>query len=372
MGMTVVNRFAVGQLCFFTLNIGQRDTYTTIQNLKNSLNELAVSRNVYVSMDQGGGLNSYDPTCGQTYYYLDPNSLNYQLIQGTSLTSLVGVGSGSPTGLGVTVAVIGGGVNPAWLGNPPQLMSGYNFVNPGLPTTEGFACDFDRDGTTDLAGHDTNVAAILHTIAPQAQIVPLKVCNGVGDCRSAYEAMALMYLMNPPYNGKVIVNESNGGPLPDDTIFEILQQPPLNDPTRFLLVASAGNEKAAVLHYPGGYAPGSAPPGSLPNVTSVGAFGIDAAGAYQPAVFNTALNFEILAPGINVCTTPATQFRCSSGAAYPDDLGLSGTSYAAPVVAGVAALYAQAKPGQNLRNLLLTNATRDVVGTTIGRVQYKP
>lgn len=376
MGMAVVNRFAVGQLCFFTLNIGQRDTFTTLQNLKNSLSELAVSRNVFFSMDQGGGLNSYDPTCGQTYHHLDPTSLNYQLIQGTSLRSLVGANFstvGSPTGLGVTVAVIGGGVNPAWLGNPPQLVSGYNFANPGQPTSEDFACDFDRDGTNDLAGHDTHVAAIIHSIAPQAQLVPLKVCNGVGDCRSAYIAMALMYLMNPPYNGRVIANASNGGPLPDDTIFQILQRPQLSDPTRFLLIASAGNQKEAVLHYPGGYAPGAAPPGSLPNVVSVGAFGVNtSSGAYEPAIFNTAQNFELLAPGINVCTNPATQFRCTAGAAYPDNLGLSGTSYATPFTAAVAALYAQAKPGQNLRNLLLANVALDVTGSTLGRVQYKP
>jgi subtilase family serine protease len=52
------------------------------------------------------------------------------------------------------------------------------------------------------------------------------------------------------------------------------------------------------------------------------------------------------------------------------DPGLGGTSFSAPMVAGVAALYAQAQPSANLYTLLTSN-TQAVPGATLGRVWYK-
>jgi subtilisin family serine protease len=363
-GRVVVNRYATegvaNPLCFLTLNTGKQGTSEAITALKNSIsNELAIDRNVVFSID--GGANSVDPTGGQTEAHLDPIATNYQRINTAGIRASVNADTAHTngiTGAGVTVVVIGGGVNLP-VGNPP----GYDFVNNDAVPNDDFSYDLIGNGTT-IVGHDTHVARIITTIAPDVNLLALKVCDKVGNCPSKYIAMAMMYLLNTGGGSPTIVNASIGGPLPDLTNFNLLQRPEFANLSSFLFIASAGNAGVAVNHYPGGYSPLSVPAGSLPNVLSVGGVGKNKLTlAWQTAEYTNPFNYDILASGTNLCPASVT-FRCKNGVAYPDNLGVTGTSFAAPHVAGVAALFAEAQPGVNLRTLLLNNRQN-------GRVCYQ-
>jgi subtilisin family serine protease len=354
-GRTVVNRYATegvsNPLCFLTLEIGRQGTREAIIALQNSItNEKAIDRNVVFSMD--GGANSMDPTGKQTEAHLDPIATDYQRINVAGIQNSVNANTAHTsgiTGAGVTVVVIGGGVNLP-VGNP----LGYDFVNNDTVPNDDFIYDLVGNGTT-ITGHDTHVTRIIKTIAPNVDLVALKVCNKAGNCPSAYVAMAMIYLLNTGGGSPTIVNASIGGPLPDLTNFSLLQRPEFTNLSSFLFIASAGNAGQAVDHYPGSYSPLSVPAGSLPNVLSVGGVGKNKTTlAWQTAAYTNPFNYDILASGTNLCPASVT-FRCRNGAAYPDNLGVTGTSFAAPHVAGVAALYAQAQPGVNLRGLLMSN-----------------
>ncbi len=363
-GRTVVNRYETegvsNPLCFLTLNTGKQGTREAITALKNSImNEKAIDRNVVFSMDRDS--NSTDPTGKQTEAHLDPIATNYQRINTAGIRASVNADTAHTNGIkgaGVRVVVMGGGVNL-----PVGTPSGYNFVNPTLPPTDDFIYDLAGNGAN-IIGHDTQVFSIIKEIAPSVNLTVLKVCNAAGNCPSKYIAMAMMYLLNHPTGNPTIVNTSLGGPLPDLTNFSLLQRPEFTNLSSFLFIASAGNAGVAVDHYPGSYSPLSVPAGSLPNVLSVGAVGKNKTTlAWQTAKYTNPNNYDILASGTNLCPASVT-FRCKNGVAYPDNLGVTGTSFAAPHVTGVAALYAQAQPGVNLRNLLLNNRQN-------GRVCYQ-
>ena len=104
------------------------------------------------------------------------------------------------------------------------------------------------------------------------------------------------------------------------------------------VITSNGNGPNAPAHYPAGYSSGTPTPGSLDNIVAVAA-SARKNGAWSMAGFNTR-NAEIFAPGTNVCVQTATGFRCDPTATtQPENIGTTGTSFAAPVVAGMAALY---------------------------------
>lgn len=354
-GRVIVNLYETegvpNALCFLTLEIGPQGTSEAINALRNSIsNEKAVDRNVVFSMD--GGANSMDPSGKQTEAHLDPIATDYQRINGAGIRNSVNANTahtGGITGAGVTVVVIGGGVNLP-VGNPP----GYDFVNNDPVPNDDYTYDLVGNGTS-IAGHDTHVARIITTIAPDVDLLALKICDKLGNCPSKYLAMAMMYLLNTGGGNPTIVNTSLGGPLGDLTNFNLLQRPEFSNLSSFLFIASAGNAGQAVNHYPGSYSPLSVPAGSLPNVLSVGGVGKNKTTlAWEITDYTNPLNYDILASGTNLCPGSVT-FRCQNGVAYPDNLGITGTSFAAPHVAGVAALYAEVQPGANLRSLLISN-----------------
>ena len=108
-----------------------------------------------------------------------------------------------------------------------------------------------------------------------------------------------------------------------------------------LLVAAAGNdgERASnlpPLHY--GLTPSY--PAGYPGVLSVGASGLDSSGKWTQTGFSTKGDADVLAPGLHVETWyPAAECDNANGrtSTAPVVCQISGTSFAAPQVAGIAA-----------------------------------
>jgi hypothetical protein len=389
-GYKVVNAFfsasgsTPNRLCFLTLDIRQtqgstitrRSTQQALTYLAEQITgELSIDRNALFSMDGHRSTYSSDPSCEQIEQWVSNENSNKQRIDTARILSEVNATTAHADGIlgtGVRVAIIGGGVDTSVLTRPGQvvLTANQNFVEPGSLPFDDFECDFDENGTTDFALHETHAIEIVSTIAPNARVIPIKSCDHNGDCPSAKVVMALMYLENT-YSGRIIVNMSAGGPLRSDALFHFLQTDSARPNESFFLVASSGNNGRAVIHQPATLSPLSNPPGSLAtdnlqNVISVAAYGITTAGDYTLALFNTRQNLDIFAPGVNLCI-PSVTIQCQT-ASGP---GIAGSSFAAPMVTGVAALYTQAQPGVNLYNLLITNDQVDLPHPTIGRVWYQ-
>jgi subtilisin family serine protease len=255
----------------------------------------------------------------------------------------------SVTGAGVTVAVLDSGVDFSH----PDLM-GQAWVNPGESGAgrETNGVDDDDNGYIDdvnganvcddvadnvlyvpsassLLKHGTAVASVIAGaangigmtgIAPDARIMAVrflvpKVCESDSDAIRAID-----YAIGA---GARIINASWGGPINSPALQAAVDA--AND-AGILFVAAAGNVPTSLPHYPAGI--------DLPNVLSVGA--IQANG--DPSSFTTYGSWvDMAAPGSSIYAAVASPSADAYG--FWD-----GTSFSAPLVAGAAALLAQADP----------------------------
>jgi Subtilase family len=273
-GYKVINTFATNaesttsnvpsRLCFLTLDIGattsdvqSKGTRQAMTELASLESELAIDRNIVFSMDSHRPTYSTSPSCEQLEHWTQTKNSKYQRFDTAKILAETNASAAHTkvppiTGAGVTVAVIGSGVDTANLSYPGQVRTGYNFVDPAQTTNtpDDFWCDFDEDGKPDVENHDTEVAEIISTIAPGSLIRPFKVCNHDGDCHSAHVAMAMMYLMKH-FSGTLIVNTSLGGDEGDHTLSWLLQNDPNYLNEKLLIVASDGNNGVEVTHSQG-------------------------------------------------------------------------------------------------------------------------
>ena len=255
-----------------------------------------------------------------------------QLIQTSSTQSAFHV-----TGSGITVAVIDTGVDPT---NPVLhnlLVSGYDFtrnVNGGSEKSDvSTSPDLSQAQTAQVNqrtvavldqrtvavldssqysafGHGTMTAGIVHLVAPQAKIMPLKAFTANG---SGYDSDILRAVYYAVKNGAKVLNMS----------FDYSSySPELANAIKYanshgvISVASAGNDGQQVVVYPGG----------LPSV-------IDVASTSNSDIQSVFTNYGappvwMAAPGEGVMTT------------YPSGTYAAGwgTSFSAPFVSGTAAL----------------------------------
>jgi subtilisin family serine protease len=244
-----------------------------------------------------------------------------ELIGNTDPSSKAGYGGG------VTVAVLDTGVDERHPAIVDRCVGGYNFV---AETTD----------TIDRNGHGTACAAIIagsgygpdsvDGVAPRSDIVPVKVMDNRGRGESFAVIEGLMYALD---RGANVINLSIGtlgsSAVLRETIEYILDQ-------GVHVVAAAGNTGNRDILQPAGY----------PGVICVGA--VDAGGRHAP-FSNYGDEVDVVAPGVGVHTAGLKDSR----------ILFSGTSAAAPFVAGVLAAvsseYPHLTPAQ-VRERVLKNA----------------
>lgn len=205
--------------------------------------------------------------------------------------------------ISVTVAVLDTGVVFSHPGLNGRLLSGYNVLSPlQLPEDMG-------GGKTSIAvGHGTMVAGIVARVAPHARILPIKVLNADGTGTMLQALQGLHYAVT---HGAKVINMSFGTPQWSLALEDALAE--AHD-AGILLVASAGNEASNAPHYPA----------ACPEVLAVASV---EANNERSTFSNYGSYVSLVAPGAGIRST----FWTGGYATW------SGTSFAAPFVAGEAA-----------------------------------
>ncbi|WP_232790066.1 S8 family peptidase [Bacillus sp. SN10] len=243
-----------------------------------------------------------------------------KISEGIKMIKAMDVWGISEKGKGIVIAIIDTGCeinHPDLKGN---IIGGYNFTEDDNSSPYIYK---------DYRGHGTHVAGIIAAsdnrkgivgVAPESKLLILKVIdkNGVGSYKNLIKAIEFSINWEGPNKEKVsIINISLGGPLPDEKLYTTIKK--AKNKGIVLIAASGnegdGNENTNEISYPGFYK----------EVIQVGSITKDK----KPSKFsNTNINLDFVAPGENIISTHLNN----------DYVQLSGTSMAAPHVAGAIAL----------------------------------
>jgi subtilisin family serine protease len=273
-------------------------------------------------------------------------------------------------GAGVTVAVVDSGARLDHPDLAPNIWTNFDEV-PGNGIDDdhnGFVDDVHGVDLTTAApqqdlsdgnGHGTHVAGIIAAaangrgvvgVAPKARIMTVKVLDAAGQGTTAGVEAGIRYAVA---NGARIINLSLAGDSPDPRVDAAIAYAAQ---ANVLVVAAAGNEGRDIDVQP-------TYPAAIvaPNLISVAATTPD--NGRDIASFSNygQLAVQVAAPGDGILSTSNTG----------DYVQESGTSMAAPMVSGVAALMASANPrlgAADLRALLLQSAVRSPLHVAAGYV----
>jgi subtilisin family serine protease len=240
--------------------------------------------------------------------------------------------TGSPS---VAVAVVDTGVDPTQPDLAGRVLPGFNFV------------DSDTNASDDN-GHGTAVAGVIAAQGNdhigtagycwQCRILPVKVLGSDGSGLDSNVAEGILWAVD---QGAKVINASLGSLTDDLTVAAAAKYAAEHN---VLLVAAAGNDGSATLDYPA----------ALPDVLSVSASDRND----QPYAFSNT-GAALAAPGENVTTGLAGSY-----------VSFLGTSSAAPVVSGIAALGFAGAPNATSAQVAQTLETTAVPspGAIYGRV----
>jgi len=312
----------IGETSFFVLRIPPgRDLGELLDELDDDVRVVSSERDYYGRAPEGGPSGS--ATLG--------SELIDEVASQPSLDALeLSLAHTLARGAGAVVAVVDTGVDPAH----PLLLGrlapgGYDFVSgDDDPRDERNGFDDDGDGAVDdQYGHGTFVASLVLTVAPDALVLPVRVLNDEGVGTTSGVSAGIVWAVD---RGAHVVNVSIDVPVSSDALKDAIDY--AHD-RGVVVVAAAGNGGASDLHFPA----------RLGDVVSVAA--VDGAGVGAPFT-NFSSDVDFAAPGLDVL------------GAVPLDLNplgtgrWSGTSFAAPIVAGCFALVASADPGGDFEDWL--------------------
>ncbi|HEX6299494.1 MAG TPA: S8 family serine peptidase [Acidimicrobiia bacterium] len=236
------------------------------------------------------------------------------------------------TGSGVTVALVDSGVNASHPDLAGQVIAGFDFV------------DNDSDpspvGDTPEEAHGTFIAGIIAAavndvgmagVAPDARILNIRGCSE-GECLTLDAVNAIYYAVD---RGADIVNLSFGGPFPEEA-----EDPPLEEAIDFaqkrdvLVVTAAGNTA------PDDLGDGLIMiPAELPHSNNIAVAATDRFDRISSESY-FGPNIDVAAPGVEIWSTSISGYAIGSG-----------TSFAVPLVSGVAALLKSTDPSMGHREL---------------------
>lgn len=239
-----------------------------------------------------------------------------------------------PTGAGVNVYVIDTGINIAHTQFGGRASDGYDVVDGALPAA-------------DCNGHGTHVASTIggntYGVAKGVQLIGVRVlnCAGSGTYSGVIAGIDWVTRQKRAYPTKAMVaNMSLGGgrtSAVDNAVSNSIN-------AGVVYVVAAGNSSANACNYS---------PAATPNAITVGATtNTDGRASFS----NFGACVDIFAPGQTITSAWHTSNTATNT--------ISGTSMAAPHVAGVVALYLQTQPTASpatITNQLRARATANVV-----------
>lgn len=221
------------------------------------------------------------------------------------------------TGRGVKVAIIDTGADMTHPKLRPYIVGGWDFVNnDAFPSEQRDFIDNDRDGRVDEAfGHGTHVAGIVHLVAPDAQLLIVRVLDADGRGDIVNVAAGVRWAVE---HGAKVINLSLGTTRNTEALQHTLADA---ESLGVIVVSAAGNWGTTTIDYPGfsSHTTCVAAVDAADNTAGFSSFGSDVA---------------LSAPGVAIRSTyPGGTYRLWSG-----------TSMASPFVAGAAALLIEKHP----------------------------
>lgn len=211
-------------------------------------------------------------------------------------------------GAGVTVAVIDTGVDMTHPFLSPYLINGYDFIgNDSYPNevNTGYGIAANSIGY----GHGTHVAGIIRLVAPDANIMPIRVVDSEGHAELFDVVQGIAHAVK---NNADIINLSFSVSESSQLLKLWIDKAHQSD---ILVVTSAGNDDTSYLNFPA----------NIPGVVTVSSI---TNSGYKSSFANYGGLVDVVAPGERITS-------CSPGGGWAER---SGTSMATPMVAAQAAV----------------------------------
>ncbi len=220
------------------------------------------------------------------------------------------------TGAGIVVAVIDTGIDPTHPLFAGRIApGGFDFLDFDQdPTEERNFQDDDGDGLVDEQfGHGTFIASQILTVAPDARILPIRVLNDDGFTSTSNLAAAITHAVN---NGAHVISFSISLPRKSNAVQDAVN---FAVDRGVVFVAAAGNGSTERVDFPARF-------GDVLAVSAIGSTNAFASFA------NRGNGLDLVAPGVDIIGAAPLELGEAGTARW------SGTSFAAPLAAGTAAL----------------------------------